>query len=384
MENLITMERVRTILKIARLVCKKRLFGLNTTEEGQLSSALDQVLPEGNLPILSENISLASLEKRYATVNTEEEWRVFQRQHHRKRHIRIWTVAASVCFLLAGTIAIWLGRPMASTMTLAKADSKECVSLILSTGQRINLSDTCARSILDPGTTLLANSLAYHSDTMANELIYNTLVVPKGSYYHLILSDSTKVWLNADSKLYYPVHFGKNKREVSLKGEAYFEVAKDSTRPFIVSTEAIDIKVLGTCFNVNSYQDDGRVYTALVEGQVEVSSESECRVLRPGQMASMDTRKSVPTIEVDSCDTTILTAWKEGLFRFRNTSLTQILRQISRCYDVTVILERDYEEEYYSGDISYHVSLPALLQAIEASTAVRFDIKGNTVFMRKK
>ena len=211
-----------------------------------------------------------------------------------------------------------------------------------------------------------------------------SVYVPAGQRAELVLADGTKVWLNADSKLYYPVHFGKNNREVSLKGEAYFEVAKDTTRPFIVSTEALNVKVLGTHFDVNSYKDDGRVYTALTEGLVEVYNEHGSRLLHPGQMASVDTREENLSIQVDSCDTSILTGWRDGQFRFRNTSLTQILKQISRCYDVTIILQRDYQEEYYSGDISYHIPLSTLLGAIEASTSVHFDIEGNTVYMRRK
>ena len=204
------------------------------------------------------------------------------------------------------------------------------------------------------------------------------------TYYHLILSDGTKVWLNADTRIHYPVQFGKLSREISLKGEAYFEVAKDTTRPFIVNTEGMKVKVLGTKFNVNSYQDDGRIYAILEEGSVEVSNGQDTQILQPRQIAYTNTWGNTSKLTVASCDPALFTGWKEGELRFRNTSLTQILKQISRCYDVTVILDHNYQEEYFSGDISYHTPLANLLQAIEASTSVRFKIEGHTVYMKKK
>lgn len=378
------MERITIGLKIARLVCKQRLFGLTPAEKEELAAYRRQCLPGEDLPILSERLSPAALSERYSAVDTAKEWGVFLRRTRRRRRLGTWTAAACVCLLLVGGFSIWLLNPGKSTITLAREDSRNQISLVLSDGQKIDLSDTTSHSALEPGATLHADRLTYSQDTTDEELKYNTIIIPKGAYYHLILSDGTKVWLNADSKLYYPVHFGKNNREVSLKGEAYFEVAKDTTRPFIVSTEALNVKVLGTHFDVNSYKDDGRVYTALTEGLVEVYNEHSSRLLHPGQMASVDTREEKPSIQVDSCDTSILTGWRDGQFRFRNTSLTQILKQISRCYDVTIILQRDYQEEYYSGDISYHIPLSTLLGAIEASTSVHFDIEGNTVYMRRK
>lgn len=378
------MERITTILKLAWLIRKKRLFGLTPLEEEQLDSARKQVLPGKEIPVLSERISLPSLEERYSAVDTDKEWRLFQGRVSKRQTVRMWGIAAGICLLLAGGFTLWLTRPKMSATLLAQEDGQKEISLMLADGRHISLSDTCGNVALDPGTTLHAGSLTYAGDPVSEELQYNLLSIPKGTYYHLVLSDGTKVWLNADSRLHYPIRFGKDCREVSLEGEAYFEVAKDSTRPFFVCTNAIRVKVLGTTFDVNSYLDDGRVYTVLVEGEVAVCTGRQAHKLSPGQIASVDTRKEVPTIQVDSCDTSLYTAWRDGQFRFRNTSLTQILKQISRCYNVSVILEHDYREEYFSGDISYHVSLPSLLEAIEASTSVRFDIEGNTVRLRRK
>lgn len=378
------MERIIIALKIARLVCKKRLFGLSPAEEEELASACRQGMEGVDIPALADTLSPSSLEERYSAVDPAAEWSLFRKRVGKRHRLRWWAAAAAVCLLLAGGGAAWWLRSEEPVTVLARKDVRDGISLILANGEKVNLSDSSSCVALDPGTTLHARHLSYAQDSAAEEPVYNTLVIPKGTQYRLVLADGTRVWLNADSKLHYPVRFGTGEREVCLKGEAYFEVSRDTARPFVVRTEGMNVRVLGTRFNVNSYRDDGRTYAVLAEGSVEVYNGRGSRLLRPGQMASTDGEGEEAAIRVDNCDAALHTAWREGQFRFRNTSLTQILKQISRCYDVTIVLERDYQEEYYSGDISYLITLPTLLKAIEASTSVRFDIEGDTVFMRKK
>ena len=225
---------------------------------------------------------------------------------------------------------------------------------------------------------------AWHSNKALTKYADMEIRVARGQKSDLTLPDGTRVHLNACSELICGRNFNGRQREVELIGEAYFEVAKDTTRPFIVNTEGMKVKVLGTKFNVNSYQDDGRIYAMLEAGSVEVSNGQDTQILHPRQIAYTNTWGNTSKLTVASCDPALFTGWKEGELRFRNTSLTQILKQISRCYDVTVILDHNYQEEYFSGDISYHTPLANLLQAIEASTSVRFKIEGHTVYMKKK
>ena len=193
------------------------------------------------------------------------------------------------------------------------------------------------------------------------------------------------MWLNADSKMKYPVSFGKDKREVSLHGEGYFEVAKDSTRPFIVSTEKMDVKVLGTTFDVNTYEDEGKSFVVLVEGLVEVSAgKGESRIITPGHMAEVNMYDTQAKIQISKCDAEHYIAWKNGNFSFRNASLTEILKRVSRYYDVTVIREQVFEEEYYTGDVSSDVSLESLLAVIESSNSVSFKVERKIVYVQKK
>ena len=318
-------------------------------------------------------------------------WEDFKkRQQQGRRNIRVGvTVAASICLLMTSGLWLWLGGVREERVVLAEQGRQNNVCLVLSTGEVVDISNAEQDEVkLDKGTKLYSgNRLEYvRPDSLhKKELEFNQLIIPKGTFYHLVLSDGTKVWLNADSKIKYPVSFGKDKREVSLHGEGYFEVAKDSTRPFIVSTDKMDVKVLGTTFDVNTYEDEGKSFVVLVEGLVEVSAgKGESRIITPGHMAEVNMYDVQAKIQVSKCDTEHYVAWKNGNFSFRNASLTEILKRVSRYYDVTVIREQVFEEEYYTGDVSSDVSLESLLAVIESSTSVSFKVERKIVYVQKK
>jgi len=324
-------------------------------------------------------------------VDVDLKWKSFKkRQQQRKRNIRVGVaVAASVCLLITSVLWLWLGTLGEERVVLAEQGQQNNVCLVLSTGEVVDISNVGQDEVkLDKGTKLYeGNRLEYvQPDSLhKKELEFNQLIIPKGTFYHLVLSDGTKVWLNADSKIKYPVSFGQDKREVSLRGEGYFEVAKDSSRPFIVSTDKMDVKVLGTTFDVNTYEDEGKSFVVLVEGLVEVSAgKGESRIITPGYMAEVNMHDVQAKIHVSKCDTEHYIAWKSGNFSFRNASLTEILKRVSRYYDVTVIREQVFEEEYYTGDVSSDVSLESLLAVIESSTSVSFKVERKIVYVQKK
>ena len=167
-----------------------------------------------------------------------------------------------------------------------------------------------------------------HDEPLKEE--YNSLKIPVGGFYKLVLSDGTKVWLNADSELKYPVRFVGGKREVYLKGEGYFQVSKDSCRQFIVHLQNSEITVLGTAFNVSAYEDEAHVYTTLEEGRVAFySRQNKQRILlKPGMQSDMEvaTGKTV----VSEVDPSLYSAWIEGRFVFQSLDLESILRQLQR------------------------------------------------------
>ena len=385
------MKEISQYLFIAKLICKERITGLDDSERRQLDLWRNES-KEGERVFLNlQKISTEELEKRYDKVDVDLKWKSFKkRQQQGRRNIRVGvTVAASICLLITSGLWLWLGGAREERVVLAEQGRKNNVCLVLSTGKVVDISNVEQDEVkLDKGTKLYeGNRLEYvQPDSLhKKELEFNQLIIPKGTFYHLVLSDGTKVWLNADSKIKYPVSFGQDKREVSLRGEGYFEVAKDSSRPFIVSTDKMDVKVLGTTFDVNTYEDEGKSFVVLVEGLVEVSAgKGESRIITPGYMAEVNMHDVQAKIHVSKCDTEHYIAWKSGNFSFRNASLTEILKRVSRYYDVTVIREQVFEEEYYTGDVSSDVSLESLLAVIESSTSVSFKVERKIVYVQKK
>ena len=385
------MEEISQYLFIAKLICKERITGLDDSERRQLDSWRNESKEGERIFLNLQKISTEELEKRYDEVDVDMKWKDFKkRQQQGRRNIRVGvTVAASICLLITSGLWLWLGGAREDRVVLAEQGRQNNVCLVLSTGEVVDISNAEQDEVkLDKGTKLYSgNRLEYvRPDSLhKKELEFNQLIIPKGTFYHLVLSDGTKVWLNADSKIKYPVSFGKDKREVSLHGEGYFEVAKDSTRPFIVSTDKMDVKVLGTTFDVNTYEDEGKSFVVLVEGLVEVSAgKGESRIITPGYIAEVNMHDVQAKIQVSKCDTEHYVAWKNGNFSFRNASLTEILKRVSRYYDVTVIREQVFEEEYYTGDVSSDVSLESLLAVIESSTSVSFKVERKIVYVQKK
>ena len=385
------MKEIIQYLFIAKLICKERIAGLDGSEKRQLDSWRSESKEKEHVFLNLQRISTEELEKRYDGVDVDLKWKSFKkRQQQRKRNIRVGVaVAASVCLLITSVLWLWLGTLGEERVVLAEQGQQNNVCLVLSTGEVVDISNVGQDEVkLDKGTKLYeGNRLEYvQPDSLhKKELEFNQLIIPKGTFYHLVLSDGTKVWLNADSKIKYPVSFGQDKREVSLRGEGYFEVAKDSSRPFIVSTDKMDVKVLGTTFDVNTYEDEGKSFVVLVEGLVEVSAgKGESRIITPGYMAEVNMHDVQAKIHVSKCDTEHYIAWKSGNFSFRNASLTEILKRVSRYYDVTVIREQVFEEEYYTGDVSSDVSLESLLAVIESSTSVSFKVERKIVYVQKK
>ena len=385
------MKEIIQYLFIAKLICKERIAGLDDSEKRQLDSWRSESKEKEHVFLNLQRISTEELEKRYDGVDVDLKWKSFKkRQQQRKRNIRVGVaVVASICLLITSALWLWLGTLGEERVVLAEQGQQNNVCLVLSTGEVVDISNVGQDEVkLDKGTKLYeGNRLEYvQPDSLhKKELEFNQLIIPKGTFYHLVLSDGTKVWLNADSKIKYPVSFGQDKREVSLRGEGYFEVAKDSARPFIMSTDKMDVKVLGTTFDVNTYEDEGKSFVVLVEGLVEVSAgKGESRIITPGYMAEVDMHDVQAKIHVSKCDTEHYIAWKSGNFSFRNASLTEILKRVSRYYDVTVIREQVFEEEYYTGDVSSDVSLESLLAVIESSTSVSFKVERKIVYVQKK
>ena len=219
------------------------------------------------------------------------------------------------------------------------------------------------------------------SDTM----VFHEISTPRGGQYQVILSDGTRVWLNAETTLRFPVVFSGADRHVDLLGEAYFEVAKDQRRPFRVMTAGSLVEVFGTHFNVNAYADEAAVRTTLLEGRVGVRPSSGAsghtlRMLSPGQQASV---KPDGTVRVDDrADTEEAIAWKNGRFHFNSADIRAIMRQIARWYDAEVVFEGN-PELHFTGQITRRDEVSRVLQMMEMTGEVRFRIEGRKIIVYK-
>lgn len=215
--------------------------------------------------------------------------------------------------------------------------------------------------------------LSYLGKANAGEVVYNTVSTPKGGQYQLILADGTRVWLNAESSLRFPVVFQGQERKVELSGEGYFEVTKNDKAPFYVSVGMMDVKVLGTHFNVSAYTDENTIKTTLVEGSVVVNSGAAEVKLNPGQQAALGRMDEVLK-KVDNVDVSAITAWKNHEFLFNETELRDAMKQLSRWYDFEVVYENQIPPTYLYGTIQRDKSLTDVLKIMEAS-GLKFRIE---------
>jgi ferric-dicitrate binding protein FerR (iron transport regulator) len=210
------------------------------------------------------------------------------------------------------------------------------------------------------------------------EVVYNTISTPKGGQYQLELPDGSRVWLNASSSIHFPTSFTEKERRVEITGEAYFEVAKNLVKPFIVGVNNSEVQVVGTHFNINSYNDEEDVKTTLLEGAVRFVNGATTSMLKPGQQSRLAKNGSIK-VESD-VDVEKVVAWKNGLFDFENAGIETVMRQLSRWYDVEV----EYNgkpDDLFIAEMHRNIKLSDALKALELTGKVRFDIEGKKIIV---
>ena len=211
--------------------------------------------------------------------------------------------------------------------------------------------------------------------------VMNTVTVPQGQRVHLTLSDGTKVWLNAKTKMEYPQSFKvSDQRIVKVDGEAYFEVTKDTQHPFHVNVKnGVSIEVLGTSFNVRSYMDENTIETVLEKGSVRMSQGKDAVILIPGNKAVYLPNEP---IRLTTVNTELYTAWRHGQYIFMNESVENILKQLSRWYDIEVFYSNEAAKSVvFSGDVRKYDNINTLLEAMEILGCLHFKINGKTLIV---
>ena len=339
---------------------------------------------------------------RYGTPYSREEveaqlerfYRRNRRDGRRMRRTLRWMGYAAAVVLVVGTIFYvneWqekVGEPRplakAEVVMIPKANAR----LILSTGEQVDLDGERDLTSEEENVQIerQADGLSYVKldSVRPAEVRYNTLVVPRGGDFKVSLADGTVVWLNSCTQLRYPVEFTGGRREVFLDGEAYFEVAKDAGKPFIVRTKGdVAVRVLGTKFNVAAYEADESVTTTLAEGSVEVVMPREKRVISPDEQLIFDLRSG--QFECREVDAAMYSAWKDGMFVFENETLERLMERLKMWYDVEVFYTSDIVRNYrFTGDLKRYEDFSRIVRLIEEVAGVSVRINGNCIIIGTK
>lgn len=308
---------------------------------------------------------------------------------------RIAVVAAAVAAIVFG---VWFMTSESGALKQVQgevvvndiAPGKNTATLTLANGKKIILSDALKGELAEEAGVKITktedgqiiydlSSGATGKDLDPSELgMTNTLSTARGETYEVILPDKSHVWLNAASSITYPASFaGLRERKVSLEGEAYFEVFKNKVQAFVVSTKKQDVTVMGTHFNINSYVEEASTRTTLLEGIVKVSTSDDETILNPNQQAIL-TADNV--IKVKNVVAEEAIAWKNGLFNYKNTPVSEVMRQIARWYDVSIVYDSPaLKERLLTGSVSRYENVSGILHAIELTGAVKFKLKSKSI-----
>ena len=378
--------------RVYELISGKLDDRLSPMEETELSDWLaEDVKHEKIYAEIKKIRDQVKLLHRDFTPDTENVLKRVKRGRGRSIGFRYWWKYAALFILPLGVaLILWQGMKNESVevhrqFSAVSRPGGERAILKLYDGKTIMLDSTMKSSLIaheanvriEMDSNHLLRYSSYDSIGITDANKNNELIIPKGGEYQVVLADGTKVWLNSASRLIYPQSFMGKERRVVLSGEAFFDVAHDAERPFIVETSRMNVKVLGTRFNVNDYDDNEEVSTTLVNGSVEIfSGGQQAFRLVPGEQAYGKENE----LEKREVNVRLYTSWIDGKFLFNNTELEEIAKQISRWYDVEIFFSSENVKKVrFTGAIVKFKPLDDLVRMIESTSQVRFSVKGRTI-----
>ena len=343
---------------------------------------------------LSSAIELKHKYEQYKSVDVEE---AFRRNQHRlyqndlnRRMKKNLPYVAAVLFLFG--VFVWLlvnhtGEVREEIPVVLSAGGKHA-ELILANGQKVDLHEGMEMKLRERSSNIqVKGNVVYYEEKKDSVTIdeYNMIRTPLGGEYSLTLSDGTKVWLNAMSELRYPVAFGGDLREVELKGEAYFEVAENKNKPFIVRTDEFNVRVLGTSFNISAYADSPLALTTLCSGQVRLTDcmnpENEQDLL-PGEqlLFHRESRK----MEIRNVDTDVFVSWREGFFQFDNHTVEEVFMILQRWYNVQVFYANtEARQEVFTGKLPRFDNMMIIIDLIKRVSDLKITVDGKVIYIDK-
>lgn len=348
------------------------------TEEANSNPALKRVLR--NLSALPNVETVPDKDRMIFIVKT----RLAARR--KRQMVRIWSRVAAVVvlFIAAGTFISREPQTLEpAVLSYSASPEDQEVKLVLESGEALSVSQIDSLQKIGEGETDVRltdqGQIAYtHKPDTGRQIVYHTLQVPRKKWFRLLLADNTEVWLNAETEIKYPVSFPGNERKVFVSGEAFFKVAKESERPFVVVADHIEVEVLGTWFNVNTYMDEGALTTTLVKGSVRVRDtvSGHMSILAPNQQAAV----GKDGISVHAVDASQVAGWISGLFLYSDMTLDAFCKYLERRYDVQVRFDDPTLRHYLlTGVVKQQHSFAEVCKYIEETTRVRFEVNDRNV-----
>jgi len=347
----------------------------------QWFSVIDSTLSDEELHQLSDPDSA-----KQALLEIKAKLRIEQNSPTFHTGLRAWKAVAAILVIigasLAGVIYLTGKKKETAIVQTVNADrpgksKTQRVLLTLADGTTLDPDSLQNGSIVNLGMARLvklANGQLKYDPLIAHKsehaaIGYNTMSTPAGKQYQLILPDGSKVWLNAQTTIVYPVVFNSNKRMVKVSGEAYFEISADKSKPFEVQAGNIQVEVLGTHFNVNAYPNEENTKTSLLEGSVKINN----HILKPGQ-AYVNGKLFKTDVYQD-------VSWKEGVFNFNNQHFAQVMRILARWYDLDIEYPNGIPTREYAGEMGINLDLTQMLKGLEDS-GLHFKLEGRRLIVQ--
>jgi len=283
-----------------------------------------------------------------------------------------WKVAAAVLILVTAGTGIYLmqmnRKPQLAQVPAPITPGGDKATLTLADGTVLNLDSAGTGVVTVQGNSKVTKTsrgqIVYKDEQGTGDAVsYNVLTTPRGGQFKITLPDGTNVWLNANSSISYPTAFSGKERNVSITGEAYFEVAGEANQPFTVKVNGMDVMVLGTHFNINAYADESNIKTTLLEGAVLVRTKKQAKHLLPGQQSRV-TPAGDEILGIDRVDGNNAIAWKNGYFSFEEADIPTVMRQLSRWYNIEVKYSGNIPAETFTGEIGRGLTQEQLLKVL--------------------
>lgn len=319
-------------------------------------------------------------------------WQVVQQKaawRRRKRLTRVYRVAVSVVIIFGVAIAFLLREEATTVVPVVKVEEitpgRSMAKLTVASGDVYHLDSLHQVDLI---TSLAENNgkevvfIDRQLEEGASEIKYNKVEIPRGGEYQIVLGDGTRVYLNAQTELRFPESFASSEqRLVYLSGEAYFEVTKNPSKPFVVQCKDYAVKVLGTSFNVNSYEGDETSKTTLATGKVEIDMDGKQTILNPGQQAIIKNGE----VNMKEVDVEVYTTWMFDNFRFQSESIQEIMTKLSRWYAIDVFYMNESVRNYhFTGYLPRYAKIADVLELLSLTTNIKFDVEGKTVIVMEK